>query len=55
MGNVLMYTLLMAGITFAIGFFVAFLIKILFSFIQRMVAAIHQKIEHPELTPLQTQ
>ena len=37
MGNVLMYTLLMAGITFAIGFFVAFLIKIVFSTIQRMM------------------
>ena len=39
MGNVLMYTLLMAGITFAIGFFVAFLIKIVFSTIQRMMRA----------------
>lgn len=37
MGNVLMYTLLMAGITFAIGFFVAFVIKIVFSTIQRMM------------------
>lgn len=35
MGNVLLYTLLMAGITFAIGFFVAFIIKIVFSSIQR--------------------
>ncbi len=39
MGNVLMYTLLMAGITFAIGFFVAFVIKIVFSTIQRMMRA----------------
>lgn len=37
MGNVLMYTLLMAGITFAIGFFVAFLIKIVFRTIQRII------------------
>ncbi len=36
MGNVLLYTLLMAGITFAIGFFVAFVIKIVFRSIQRM-------------------
>jgi hypothetical protein len=37
MGNVLMYTLLMAGIAFAIGFFVAFIIKLVFSTIQRMM------------------
>lgn len=36
MGNVLLYTLLMAGITFAIGFFVAFVIKIVFTTIQRL-------------------
>ena len=36
MGNVLMYTLLMAGIAFAIGFFVALIIKIVFRSIQRM-------------------
>ena len=36
MGNVLGYTLLMAGITFAIGFFVAFIIKVVFSSIQRI-------------------
>ncbi len=37
MGNVLLYTLLMAGIAFAIGFFVAFIIKIVFNTIQRMM------------------
>ncbi len=37
MGNVLLYTLLMAGITFAIGFFVAFIIKLVFNTIQRMM------------------
>lgn len=37
MGNVLLYTLLMAGITFAIGFFVALVIKLVFSTIQRMM------------------
>ncbi len=39
MGNVLLYTLLMAGFAFAIGFFVAFIIKIVFSSIQRMTRA----------------
>jgi len=37
MGNVLLYTLLMAGIAFAIGFFVAFIIKIVFNTIQKMM------------------
>jgi Zn-dependent membrane protease YugP len=37
MGNVLAYTLLMAGITFAIGFFVAFVIKMVFNAIQKMM------------------
>lgn len=39
MGNVLLYTLLMAGIAFAIGFFVAFIIKIVFNTIQKMMRA----------------
>lgn len=46
MGNVLLYTLLMAGITFAIGFFVAFVIKVVFSTIQRMMRT--QTVEFKE-------
>lgn len=37
MSNVLGYTLLMAAITFAIGFFVALIIKVVFNSIQRMI------------------
>ena len=37
MSNVLGYTLLMAAITFAIGFFVALIIKVVFNSIQRMM------------------
>lgn len=44
MGNVLLYTLLMAGIAFAIGFFVAFIIKLVFSSIQSMMRS--QTIEY---------
>ena len=36
MSNVLLYTLLMAGIAFAISFFVAFVIKSVFKSIQRI-------------------
>jgi hypothetical protein len=39
MGDVLRYTLLMAGIAFAIGFFVALVIKIVFISIQKMMKA----------------
>jgi len=46
MGNVLLYTLLMAGITFAIGFFVAFVIKVVFDTIQRMTRT--QTVESKE-------
>ncbi len=46
MGNVLGYTLLMAVIAFAIGFLVAFIIKIVFNSIQRMTRV--QTVEYKE-------